>query len=388
MPFNRFALATLTSLVAYLMAGCQSTPDHVAIEDADSNLGYVKSAPNRSVAAKSDEREGYVHGGSHNFHPGTSHGPIAIDTNDKTKFQTDLSTFKDPKAASENYEYQTNREDILARHTFVLAGADRSLGHHVAFFESRHQHHAIVKLEFDFVGADVKKGVIKPADLKAGQTLFETKILKEGQQGVATLPKGQAYTVQVSPLNPEFELVTIPTGITRTFLGSLATIDEKGKVTRFNAKGSDVVVKVKNVFHFSRMYLKEFPRDLQYMTFSANAPENKARYVLAHVIQGTLPKAAKDDALNVEQMVEADLVEPTSAVIKDGSVLKLENRAVDALLKTDETVEAKILRDGTAEGGDVAAAPVVKLKIKKVLFSRVMGIDPSQDAIRKKLRGE
>lgn len=390
----------LGASLVVLFSACGTTEKHVATpaddphaqhewaRDPDSNLGFFKAPSKRDIAAQSDERERYAHKGSHNFDPGTPKGTTVVDTNDKDKFRAALSTFKDPKAVSENYEYQVNREDVVARHTFVLAGADRKLGHHVAFFESRHQHHALVKLEFDFTGAGLKPGAVNPADLKAGRTLFETKILKEGTAGSPALPPNQYYAVQVSPLNPEFELITIPTGITRTFLGSLATITSDGKVTRFNAKGADVVVKITGVHHFSRMYVKESASTLQYLAFSANVPGNKAKLVLSHVIQGSLAVTPDDGSLNMEQMLEAEIVEPAGFDLKEGSIVQFQDRPTYALLQTGDVVEGNFFREGGAEVANTDTTPKIKLKIGKVAYSRRIGIDAGQDAVRKKVRGQ
>ncbi|MEQ1669960.1 MAG: hypothetical protein ABL893_03795 [Hyphomicrobium sp.] len=102
---------------------------HEWAQDPDSHLGFFKAATKRETAAVTDERERYEHKGSHNFNPGTAKGITVVDTENKDQFRAKLATFKDPKAISENYEYQVNREDVIARHTFVLAGADRKLGY-------------------------------------------------------------------------------------------------------------------------------------------------------------------------------------------------------------------------------------------------------------------
>lgn len=385
----------LLSIVAFLSAcgGAEKRAEvSAASEDPDSYLGAFVSRQDREMAAESDSRERYAHGGTHNFNPGTARGTSVIDTNDKAKFQRDLGTkkFTPAKAVSENYEYETNREDVIARHTFVLAGVDRTLGHHVAFFESRHQHHALVRLEFDFVG----KGVagVKAADLEAGRKRFEADFLKN-----KPLPAGQFYSVQVSPLNPEFELVTIPTGVTRTFLGSLSVIDVKNgsRVTRFNDKGADVVVKVAGVYHFSRMYTAESPSDLQYLGFSARDAADPSRVVLAHVIQGSLA-SPPPNALNVEHMVEAKIVAPADFRLKDESIIEFsaDTRPTYALLRpqTDrepgEEVEGVVVRDGGQDVVNKGAAQKVTLRITKLLYDRPIGKDAGQDAVRRKVRGE
>lgn len=351
--------------------------------EPDSNMGTFKPLPPRDAAALKDQREKYNHGGEHNFNAATQHGINILETDNKNTFLTELRSKepKDPKAISENYEYKTNQEDILARHTFVLAGDDRKIGHHVAFFESRHQHHAIVRLELDFTGAGLKPGAISAADLKAGKELFENKILKEGLGKVPSLPSGEYYAVQVSPLNPEFELVTIPTGLTKTFLGSLATITSAGKVTRFNQKGADVLVKITGVHHFSRLYVQESTDKLRYLAFSANASDNKSKIILAHLIHGSLKDVGSNGELNIEQMLEATVVEPSDLEVKDGSVLDFDGRAANAVLKTGEEAEASLLK----ENGERVS---VKLKIGKTSYFRPLGIDAGQDAIRKKLRGK
>lgn len=375
MTANRLFFSILSFVT---LTACSSLPP-----DPDSNLGGSLGSSPRGIAAQADRRESYNHGGQHNFNSATPLGTKVIETTQKEDFKRDLSTFKDPRAVSENYEYQTNREDILARHTFVLAGADRKLGHHVAFFESRHQHHALVKLDFDFTGTGLKPEAINPKDLAAGKTLFETKILKEGS-GAPTLPKGEYYAVQVSPLNPEFELVTIPTGITQKFLGSFSTINGAGKVTRFNPKGADVIVRITGVYHFSRLYTSETADDLQYMIFSANDPKEKSRVILAHLIRGNLPEASNGGTTNVEQMLEAEILSPRPFAFSDGAVLQIQNHSSVELLQPDSEVDAVLTKGGATPPPN--ATQNLKLKIKRDVYNRQFGIDPSQEAVRERLR--
>lgn len=364
---------------------------HAWEKDPDSNMGFVQAPPKRGVAAEGDTRVSYAHDGAHNFNPGTAKGITIVDTTDKAGFKKALASpkFVASKAVSENYEYETNREDILARHTFVLAGADRKLGHHVAFFESRHQHHALVKLELDFTGATkvpgLAAGLPKAANLKAGKALFEAKILKEGTPGVPALPPGSYYAVQVSPKSPEFELVSLPTGVTASFLGSLATITSEGAVTRFVDEG-DVVVKITGIHHFSRMYTGESPSALQYMAFSANEPGNLAKVVLTHLIMGTL-QSAPEGFLNVEHMIEAEIVEPAGFAIKEGAILQFEDRPTYALLQPGDVVEGFYYPKGTSDRQTVGSTQKVKFKVGKVAYERPIGIDGGQKKIREKFRG-
>ncbi len=255
---------------------------------------------------------------------------------------------------SGSYDYEKNDEDIIARHSFMLLGADLSIGHHIAFFESRHQHQVIIKMKL----TEKKAGLLKQ---------FKTVKPKNGFYS-ATVAKGTA-----------FELYTLagegPSGKKTTKFPVKFFDGIIGAGTEVTAQTIDGDLEVAGIFHFDRLFVSEKSDSRQYIAFKAD-PLNPKKYILAHVVRGV-----EKDVMNSEQVVAATLssINGTND-IPDGSILILGggNRPI---LGATEVFGASFFRKGLAEPSEDSQSQV-EMKVDSVIHQRRFGIDPGQQKAR------
>lgn len=339
-----------------------------------------------SVDGVDEAREAsYAHGGKYNYNAKVAPvTPVAdVDPSLVSKIQQRTRNSQNPDlvitGGGHTYHYQPNADDIVARHTFVLMDAARTVGHHVAFFQSRHQHHVVLKLKYDFSGNGLAAGTEKNA-VKAGQTIFNNTILK-------TKPKTGFFAVQVAP-GTNFELMTIATGNTRKFKGIFTDgiIGITPNAARLNPSAPfDVVVEVEAVNHFNRMFVSEDEKDLQYMAFKNNGG-TPGSYVLVHLINGKLKPAAtrQEQDLNIEQALIAT---SANTALPDGTIVKINGRTAAQLLNPNDKVDTAILRTGFDEAGALNNS-AVGFSVVSQTYKRAIGFDGSQEKARQDFTGQ
>lgn len=330
-----------------------------------------------SVDGVDETREAsYAHGGHFNYNAKVAPVTPAADVDPELvrRHQEKIFNNQTPDLVitkQHNYHYQPNVDDIVARHTFVLMDASKTVGHHVAFFQSRHQHHVVLKLKYDFSGSGLSAADKK--SVQGGQIAFTNTILK-------TAPKTGFYAVQVAP-GTNFELMTIATGNTRKFKGIFTDgiIGITPGATRLTKSMFDVVVEVEAIHHFNRMYVSENENDLQYMAFKNNGGEPNS-YVLVHLINGKLKQVVtrQEQDLNIEQAL---LATADNANLLDGTIVKIAGRAPAQLLAASDKVSSTILRTGFDETGALNNTPV-NFNVVSQTYKRPIGFDGSQAAAR------
>lgn len=371
--FNgRFSSTLQKSFVvlALILSGCT----HSAVQPGTERVTAS------SVDGVDEAREAsYAHGGKYNYNAKVAPVPAPADVDPGLvgKIQQRTKNSQSPDlvitGGAHAYHYQPNADDIVARHTFVLMDAAKTVGHHVAFFQSRHQHHVVLKLKYDFSGNGLAAGTEKNA-VKAGQTIFNNTILK-------TKPKSGFFAVQVAP-GTNFELMTIATGNTRKFKGIFTDgiIGISPTAARLNPSAPfDVVVEVEAINHFNRMFVSEDEKDLQYMAFKNNggAPGS---YVLVHLINGKLKPAAtrQEQDLNIEQALIAT---SANTALPDGTIVKINGRTAAQLLNPNDKIETIILRTGFDEAGALNNS-AVGFNVVSQTYKRAIGIDLGQPKAR------
>lgn len=368
LPQSIFIISTLI-LTALFMNGCSHSTQ---VSDQDRTTAS-------SVDGIKESREAsYAHGGNYNFNPKV--GPVVpvedVDATLAQRQQQKIKNLQTPDLVitkKQHYHYQPNVDDIVARHTFVLMDTSRTLGHHVAFFQSRHQHHVVLKLKYDFSG----KG-LSPVDQKsvlAGQAIFNNTILK-------STPKSGFYSVQVAP-GTNFELMTIATGNTRKFKGiftdGIVGLSPLGARFSDPKKAAfDVIVEVEAVHHFNRMFASEDELDLQYMVFK-NKGADANSYVMVHLINGKLKKEVTGTVqdLNIEQAL---IVKSANTNILEGTIVKINGRTPTQLLRPTDKIQSVILRTGFDEDGTLNNT-VLDFEVGSQIYNRSIGIDPDQRKI-------
>lgn len=306
-PMNRILLLALAS--TFLFAAC-------------THGGHSSQSMGRDVNALTDKPTPHKHGGSYSYNPSQA-----------------------------VYEYMPNEEDIVARHSFIMLGADQSIGYHVSFFESRHQHQVILKMDF--------------RDAKTGKKFDMSKLPKPVNGFIsATVAAGTA-----------FELYTIANGSTQEFpVTFFDGIIGSGKAVKTNPTN----LRVEKIYHFNRMFASERAKNSQYMVFKTNNPKNAKEYVMAHVIQGLREK----NLANYEQLVVSTLTSATP--IEDGSILVLDGQDDTVPLQLNQTIMADYLRAGFDEKTTVPFETVT-LTVNSQTHLRDVPIDAGQKAAKEAL---
>lgn len=276
---------------------------------------------NRGVSAVTDQPVPHNHGGMYSFNP-----------------------------AVNEYEYTPNAEDIIARHSFIMLGSEKKIGYHVSFFESRHQHQVILKMNFTQGN--------KPLDIKKLPN-----------------PKNGFISATVAAGN-DFPLFTIGTKKTTKF-----------PVTFFDgiiggAPGNAVAtapttLTVEQIYHFNRMYTVDTPEGAQYMAFK-NDPKKPNEYILAHMIQGL----RENNGPNYEQIVIANV--DGGMAIDDGSILVLKNQDDENPIQNGQKLSGAYFRKGFNEKFEDMKT-MINFTVAKQIHNREVPIDAGQPAAKKKL---
>lgn len=375
--------AALTAVFVFSV-GCANAPkqapvqpvEQAASEHHHDDHGMQARDTASSVDGIDESREAsYVHGGKFNYNPQVS--PVTpaadVDQNLVQNHQQKVFNNETPNLVvtkKQNYHYQPNVDDIVARHTFVLMDAAKTLGHHVAFFQSRHQHHVVLKLKYDFSGAGLSAADRR--SVQAGAAVFQNVMLK-------TKPKTGFFAVQVAP-GTSFELMTIATGNTRKFKGIFTDgiIGLTQGASRLTKSMFDVVVEVEAIHHFNRMYVSETANDLQYMVFKEGSAPNS--YLLVHLINGKVKNVVtrQEQDLNLEQALIAT---SDNVSIKDGTIVRITNRTPLQFLAPADQVSTAVLRSGFEESS-VENGSNLNFEVKSQIYRRAIGFDSSQQGAR------
>jgi|GEM_PF-4996330 len=418
-PLSVRVSALISLVLCLFISACQSTSVSVAIPEpgddhcADSSgcplMGYdydplpkeSATAAQREVAALDDSREKeipYPGDGKFNFNPGMAEGPKPIRVANAEQFleKRIVNPTEVYPVETNNFKYRVNENDILARHTFVLAGLKKTgeiatagkkiptfeaIGHHVALFESRHQHHGLVKLKFDFSDPEI-----------IGKSIQE---MLGRAAGTKKPVKGPFFAVTVSKENVSFELVRIPTGTIRRFKGKLVETNVKGVLLDVTGQQFDVMVEILELLHFNRMYVNnDKPENLRYIAHPNAADEGKTM-ILTHLVQGRISE--DKTAYNFEQMLQVRQPGGKVSTVPAGSILLMkkkdgaQDRPAQDLLKPKESgIRAIFTREGTKELINPNASGDVELEVVAEIYKRPIPLDDKekQDDLRKKLAQE
>lgn len=248
------------------------------------------------------------------------------------------------------YEYTPNEEDIVARHSFILLGNDKKIGYHISFFESRHQHQVIIKMDL--------------VDAKSGKPFDFSKLPK---------PKNGFISVTVAA-GTAFELYTIANGTTKEFpVTFFDGIIGSGKAIATKPTN----LKVTQIFHFNRMYASERASSSQYMIFKSNNPKKPTEHIAAHMITGL----RDNNEANFEQVLSTTIA---GVDVPDGSIITVENPLDTIPLSEQETYKAVFSRLGLDEKAPLPT-DIVGITVDTEIHNRPVPIDPGQAAAKKAL---